>query len=63
MIFQEKNAITISNLHFSREGTHIIDNLSLSIGPGEKILIKGRNGSGKTTLIKLILGLIQPDRG
>ena len=41
----------------------IIDNLSLTIKPGEKIAIVGLNGAGKTTLIRLMTGLLDPDEG
>ena len=41
----------------------IIDNLSLTIKPGEKVAIVGLNGAGKTTLIRLMTGLLDPDEG
>jgi putative ABC transport system ATP-binding protein len=40
-----------------------VNNINLSIGNGEFILIIGRSGSGKTTLLNLIAGLIKPTRG
>lgn len=41
----------------------LFDRLSLSIAPGEKVLISAPSGSGKTTLIKMILGFEIPDSG
>jgi ABC-type bacteriocin/lantibiotic exporter with double-glycine peptidase domain len=41
----------------------IIRNLSLTITPGCTILIKGESSSGKSTLLRLIAGIIEPDRG
>ncbi|MBC2837929.1 peptidase domain-containing ABC transporter [Robiginitalea sp. SC105] len=41
----------------------IVDNLSLRITPGSRILIEGWGGSGKTTLLRLITGILQPDSG
>lgn len=41
----------------------VIQNISLSIKQGEKIIISGENGAGKTTLIRLLSGLIQPTSG
>lgn len=41
----------------------IIDDLSLTIKPGEKVAIVGLNGAGKTTLIRLMTGLLDPDEG
>ncbi|PWK11488.1 ABC-F family ATP-binding cassette domain-containing protein [Tumebacillus permanentifrigoris] len=40
-----------------------IRNLSLLVGPGERIGIVGPNGSGKSTLLNLIAGRLQPDSG
>ncbi|EKB56754.1 ABC transporter ATP-binding protein [Falseniella ignava] len=41
----------------------IIDQMDLTIHPGEKLAIVGTNGAGKTTLVKLILGLLEPTSG
>jgi len=40
-----------------------LDNLSISINPGEVFGLIGPNGSGKTTTFKLLLGLIFPSSG
>ena len=56
--------IDIQNLshHYGR-GTGGLDNLSLTIRPGEKIGLVGRSGSGKTTLVKLLLRFYDPEGG
>lgn len=45
------------------DGTVALDNLSLTIGPGELVFVLGPSGSGKTSLLKLFLGLEFPTQG
>ncbi|HWI62529.1 MAG TPA: ABC transporter ATP-binding protein, partial [Symbiobacteriaceae bacterium] len=40
-----------------------VDNLSLTVKPGEIFGFLGPNGAGKTTTIKMIVGLLKPDAG
>lgn len=40
-----------------------VQNVSLQLNAGEVLAFLGPNGAGKTTSIKMIAGLIQPDRG
>lgn len=45
-------------------GDHIaLQNLNLSIAPGEIFCLLGQNGAGKTTTINLFLGLLNPTSG
>lgn len=61
------NNITLEaeNLKFSFPDakTPVLNDLSLKIKQGEKVIITGKNGSGKTTLIRLLSGLLQPTSG
>lgn len=45
------------------EPTLVLENVHLSMGPGEKASLIGPSGSGKSTLLSLIAGLLRPDTG
>jgi len=44
-------------------GTPVLDNVTLSIAPGEAVGLFGPNGSGKTTLVDVLSGRTAPDAG
>jgi len=47
-----------------RAGRHVIvENVDLSVLPGEITTVIGPNGAGKTTLLKMLLGLLAPTAG
>ncbi len=48
---------------YQKEAGAIINDISLSISPGEKIALVGYNGAGKTTLVKLLMRLYDVDNG
>ncbi len=48
--------VELQEVEFSyEEGKRLIENLSLSVRPGQRVAIVGRTGSGKTTLINLLM--------
>ncbi|WND82538.1 ATP-binding cassette domain-containing protein [Lysobacter capsici] len=55
--------ITVQNVDYSVGGPLLLENVELSIEPGERIALIGRNGAGKSTLMKLLAGEIQADDG
>ncbi|KRB02826.1 MULTISPECIES: ATP-binding cassette domain-containing protein [Pseudomonas] len=56
-------SLEIRNLNVSIEGIPILNDVSLSIAPGQMVGLIGHNGAGKTTLIRAIMGLLPTDRG
>ncbi|WP_144926239.1 ABC transporter ATP-binding protein [Halorubrum salsamenti] len=49
------------NTHYGE--SHILFDLSLSVGEGEIIALVGRNGAGKTTTLRSVMGLTPPTSG
>lgn len=60
-----KGAIELRNLSFAHPGMPIplYEQMSVTLAAGQVMIIAGANGVGKTTLIRLILGLLTPDKG
>lgn len=56
-------AIQITDLTKQYKEVTAVDSLDLSVMQGEIFGFLGRNGAGKTTTIRMILGLIRPNRG
>lgn len=53
----------LKNVYFSYSGQTALHNINFVIKRGSFTGIIGPNGGGKTTIIRLIMGLITPDRG
>src|SRR5258708_20537689 len=53
----------LDGVHVSFDGFHAINNLSLTLAPGEMRAIIGPNGAGKTTMMDIITGKTKPDKG
>ncbi len=41
----------------------VVRGVSFSLGPGQVLGLVGPNGAGKTTIIRMLLGIVEPDRG
>jgi zinc transport system ATP-binding protein len=59
----DARAVDIEGLWFSYDQAVILQDVDLEIGRREMVCLIGPNGGGKTTLLKLMLGLLRPDRG
>ncbi|MFC3033273.1 peptidase domain-containing ABC transporter [Pseudoalteromonas fenneropenaei] len=60
-----QGGIELRNVTFrySDATPNVLNDLSLTIQPGESVAITGPSGCGKSTLLKIMLGLIQPSSG
>lgn len=59
----ERFSIVFDKVSFGYQDDQVLRNVSFSINPGEKVLIKGGNGQGKSTILKLMTGLYRPKGG
>ncbi len=55
--------LTADEIFYNLKNEKIIQDVSFSLQPGERVALLGPNGAGKTTLLKLAAGLKKPDRG
>jgi phospholipid/cholesterol/gamma-HCH transport system ATP-binding protein len=45
------------------EDKKVLDGVSLTVEPEERLVVMGQSGSGKSTILRLILGMLAPDEG
>ncbi|WP_054006062.1 ABC-F family ATP-binding cassette domain-containing protein [Cypionkella psychrotolerans] len=55
--------LQLSGISLTFGGNPVFDELDLVVQPGDRVALVGRNGSGKSTLMKVMAGLVEPDRG
>ena len=55
--------LRFENVSLRRGGRLLFEDLSFSVGPGERLQVAGPNGSGKSSLIRLAAGLLHAEAG
>ncbi|MEP2640226.1 ATP-binding cassette domain-containing protein [Roseobacter sp.] len=55
--------LQLNEISLTFGGDPVFDGLSLVVQPGDRVALVGRNGSGKSTLMKVMAGMVEPDRG
>ncbi|MEO0389634.1 MAG: ATP-binding cassette domain-containing protein [Pseudomonadota bacterium] len=56
-------SLQLTDISLTFGGDPVFADLSLIVQPGDRVALVGRNGSGKSTLMKVMAGLVEPDRG
>ena len=59
----KEKVISIKGLYKSFGDNHVLRGVDLDVHKGENVVVLGRSGTGKSVLIKIIVGLLKPDKG
>ena len=57
------SSLNIGRIHAAYGAVRVIEDVSLTIGGGETVVLLGTNGNGKSTLMKCIMGMVRPSEG
>ena len=55
--------LELEDIHTYYGDSHVLQGITLGVGPSEVVTILGRNGMGKTTLLRSTIGFTPPRRG
>ncbi|MEN9983107.1 MAG: hypothetical protein RI918_1076, partial [Pseudomonadota bacterium] len=58
-----KCLVELRNIKKSFGGVHAVDDVSMTLYPGEVVAVLGHNGAGKSTLMKMLAGAYPIDSG
>jgi zinc transport system ATP-binding protein len=58
-----REVVSLKNVRVSYNGSPALDDINLSVFEHDFLGVIGPNGGGKSTLLKVLLGLIKPERG
>jgi ribose transport system ATP-binding protein len=55
--------LELKNISKSYSGITVLDDVNVELNKGEVLCLVGENGAGKSTMIKIMSGVIAPDKG
>jgi branched-chain amino acid transport system ATP-binding protein len=53
----------VTGLYAGYGAVRVLEDVSLSVAPGETVVLLGTNGNGKSTLMKCVMGIVPPAAG
>lgn len=56
-------ALVLDEVRLGYGGRTVVDRLSLTVQPGEILVLTGPSGCGKSTVLRALAGLLRPDAG
>jgi phospholipid/cholesterol/gamma-HCH transport system ATP-binding protein len=63
MSAQNSHMVALRAVTMDFEDKKVLDDLSLTVEPQERLVVMGQSGSGKSTILRLILGILKPNNG
>jgi branched-chain amino acid transport system ATP-binding protein len=57
------SSITIQGVDAAYGAVRVLEDISITVGGGETVVLLGTNGNGKSTLMKCIMGIVRPSAG
>jgi branched-chain amino acid transport system ATP-binding protein len=57
------NSLTIAGVYAGYGAIRVLEDVSVTVGGGETVVLLGTNGNGKSTLMKSIMGIVRPSAG
>ena len=57
------NSLTLEKIDAAYGAVRVLEDVSLSVGAGETVVLLGTNGNGKSTLMKCVMGIVRPHAG
>ena len=60
---QDRGELRLEHVTMIRRGLTLVEDLSVTVAPGQTLAVTGASGAGKTTLLRAISGLSDTDAG
>ena len=57
------SSLRVTGIDAGYGAVRVLENVSLSVEPGETVVLLGTNGNGKSTLMKCVMGILPPTAG
>src|SRR5438045_104267 len=57
------HVVELRDVHLAFDEKEVLDGVSLEVEPLDRLVVMGQSGSGKSTILRLILGILKPERG
>ncbi|MBV8936064.1 MAG: ATP-binding cassette domain-containing protein, partial [Alphaproteobacteria bacterium] len=57
------SSLLVTGLDAGYGAVRVLEDVSLSVAPGQTVVLLGTNGNGKSTLMKCVMGMVPPAAG